>query len=514
MKKSRSSPFRFRTPAPLPYPVTLRPLRLQFSIRTSDPVQTNNLIDGRWVRASDGAALGVTNPASDALIAEVPSVGALEVRAAIDAAARAQPEWARRSAPDRGALVAALAHLMRRDAERLALLMTLEQGKPRAEARGEIDYAASFLENAAEEGKRLAGEIIPASTSDKRLLVLRQSVGLVAIITPWNFPSAMMTRKLGPALAAGCAVVIKPAEETPLSALAIGDLALEAGFPPGLINILTGDPRTIGDALLSDPRIRALSFTGSTAVGRLLMAKASDNLLRVSLELGGHAPFLVFDDADLDLAVAAAIACKFRNAGQACISANRFFVHERLAPEFARRFRLAIESLTVGDGAREGVHIGPLINDDAIRKVETHVRDALSLGATLSTGGRRVSLPGLADRFYAPTLLERVTPDMLISREETFGPVAALSTFTDEREAIARANATPFGLAAYFFTRDASRIWRVAEALEFGIIGVNDARPSTAQAPFGGVKHSGVGREGGRYAFDEYTELKYLSWRI
>lgn len=417
-------------------------------------------------------------------------------------------------ATQRGTLLSRLAALMHRDRDRLAKLMTAEQGKPLAEASGEIAYAASFLEWAAEEGKRLLGDIIPASVADKRILVIRQPVGVTAIITPWNFPAAMITRKLGPALAVGCTVVIKPAEETPLSALAIGELACEAGFPDGVINIVTGDPREIGDVLFDDPRIRKLSFTGSTEVGRLLMSKASKNLLRLSLELGGHAPFLVFDDADMERAVSAAVACKFRNAGQTCICANRFYVQAGVYDEFQARFAKAVDGMVVGDGAMQGTQIGPLINDQAMAKVQQHVDDALSNGASLVTGGKRIHMPGLADRFYQPTLLGGMTPDMLVAREETFGPVAPMARFEHEQEVIEQANASPFGLAAYFFTRDASRLMRVAEALEYGIIGANDGGPSTAQAPFGGVKHSGFGREGGKYAMDEYTEIKYISWGL
>jgi len=392
--------------------------------------------------------------------------------------------------------------------------MTMEQGKPLAEAKGEIAYAASFLDWAAEEGKRIYGDIVPSSAADKRILVLRQPVGVAAIITPWNFPAAMITRKLGPALASGCTVVIKPAEETPLSALAIGELACEAGIPPGVINIVTGDAATIGDALFSDNRVRKLSFTGSTEVGRLLMSKASRNLLRLSLELGGHAPFIVFDDADLDLAVPAAVACKFRNAGQTCICANRFYVQRGVAEEFTSRFAQAIGALRVGNGLENGVQIGPLINDAAVEKVESHVEDARMRGGDMPVGGKRITVAGLADRFYAPTLVSGMTPEMLLAREETFGPVAPVATFGDEAEVIALANASEYGLAAYFFTRSASRLMRVAEALEYGVIGANDGAPSTAQAPFGGMKHSGFGREGGRYAMDEYTELKYVSWRL
>jgi len=472
------------------------------------------LINGDWAEATDGGTVAVSNPATDEILASVPSIGAEQAASAIDSAFRAGPEWSQRTAADRGGLLWKLAECMRRDSDRLANLMTREQGKPLSEARGEIAYAASFLEWAAEEGKRLYGDIVPASATDKRIMVLRQPVGVTAIITPWNFPSAMITRKLGPALAAGCTAVIKPSELTPLSAIAIGELACEAGFPAGVINIVTGDAATIGDALFADDRVRKLSFTGSTAVGRVLMGKAAKNLLRLSLELGGHAPFIVFDDADLDVAVPAAVACKFRNAGQTCVCANRFYVQAGVYDEFNRRFAEAIGALTVGDGTRDGTQIGPLINDAAVEKTEAHVEDARAHGARVAAGGERVRLEGLADRFYRPTLLEGMTPDMLIAREETFGPVAPVAKFSDEREVIELANASEYGLAAYFFTRDASRLMRVAEALEYGIVGANDGAPSTAQAPFGGVKHSGFGREGGRYAMDEYTELKYVSWQL
>lgn len=477
-------------------------------------MQTNNLINGRWIEASTGAAFDVTNPATDEVIARVPSVGAAETTAAIDAAWNARTAWAAKTAGERGRLITALANLMRRDTDRLAALMTLEQGKPLAESRGEINYAISFLDWAAEEGKRIYGDIIPASTPDKRILVLRQPVGVTAIITPWNFPSAMITRKLGPALAAGCTVIIKPAAETPLSAIAIGELACEAGFPAGVINIVTGNPSEIGDAVFDDDRVRKLSFTGSTSIGRLLMTKASKNMLRLSLELGGHAPFIVFDDADLDRSVSAALACKFRNAGQTCICANRFYVQAGIYDEFNARFAEAIGGLRVGDGSHAGIDVGPLINDAAVEKVEAQIDNARSLGANILIGGQRRRIKGMTDRFFEPTLIEGMTPSMLIAREETFGPVAPIARFTDESEAIELANASEFGLAAYFFTRDASRLMRVAEALEYGIIGANDGGPSTAQAPFGGVKHSGFGREGGRYVMDEYTEIKYISWQL
>ena len=477
-------------------------------------MQTRNLIGGEWVAATDGASIPVTNPATDAQIAQIPSVGGDGARSAIEAASRAWPAWRAMPASERCAMLVRLADLMRRDADRLAALMTAEQGKPLAEAKGEIAYAASFLDWAGEEGKRHHGEIIPASTSAKRILVLRQPVGVCAIITPWNFPSAMITRKIGPALAAGCTVVIKPSELTPLSALAIGELSIEAGIPPGVVNIITGEARDIGAVIFDDDRVRKLSFTGSTGVGRTLMAQASKNLLRLSMELGGHAPFLVFDDADIELAAKAAVACKFRNAGQTCICANRFYVQAGVHDEFMARFASLVSELQVGEGTSPGVTVGPLINDGAMEKVESHVEDARTKGAGVVLGGARAKLDGLADRFYTPTLLSGMTPEMLICREETFGPVAAVSVFHVEQEAIDAANASEYGLAAYFFTRDASRLMRVAEALEYGIVGANDAAPSTAQAPFGGMKHSGFGREGGRYVMDEYTEIKYVSWGV
>lgn len=477
-------------------------------------MQTKNLINGQWVGSSHGATHDVINPANNQLIAKVPSLGREETRSAIDAAWNAKTAWATKAAGERGAMISKLANLMRRDIDRLAEIMTLEQGKPLAESRGEINYAISFLDWAAEEGKRLYGDIIPASTPDKRILVLRQPVGVCGIITPWNFPSAMITRKLGPALAAGCTVVIKPSEETPLSAIAIGELACEAGIPDGVINIVTGKASDIGDAMFDDDRVRKVSFTGSTNVGRLLMTKASKNLLRLSLELGGHAPFIVFDDANLERTVNAAIACKFRNAGQTCICANRFYVQSGIYDEFNGRFAEKIRQLKIGDGSKPGVEIGPLINDAAVEKVEAQIKDAQSHGATLLAGGNRCNIDGLADRFFEPTLLGGMTPEMLISHEETFGPVAPVAMFSDEQEVIELANSSEYGLAAYFFTRDASRLMRVAEALEYGIVGANDGGPSTAQAPFGGVKHSGFGREGGKYVMDEYTEIKYVSWQL
>ncbi len=478
-------------------------------------IETRNLLGGQWVGAADGRTFPVTDPATDREIARVPLCGAAETRQAVEAAARAWPDWRRLTAGERGDLLRALADLMMRDRPRLAHLMTLEQGKPITESRGEIAYAASFLYWAAEEGKRLYGETIPAGHRDKRILVLRQPIGVVAAITPWNFPSAMITRKLGPALACGNTFIVKPAEQTPLSAIALGELALEAGLPPGVISIITGDPKAIGGEIFSNSAVRKVSFTGSTEVGKILMKQAADHVVRLSLELGGHAPFIVFEDADIDAAVAGAMASKFRNTGQTCVCANRFFVHESVYEKFAAGLSHAMAALRVGAGFDESVHIGPLIDDDAVAKVKSHVSDALDRGAALRTGGQLVSVgPGFADRFFAPTLIDGLTGEMRISSEETFGPVAPLRAFTSDEEAIALANDSPFGLAAYFYTRDAGRLMRVAEALEYGIVGANDGLPSTAQAPFGGVKQSGFGREGGRHVMHEYTNIKYVSWGL
>jgi succinate-semialdehyde dehydrogenase/glutarate-semialdehyde dehydrogenase len=477
-------------------------------------VQTRNLIAGEWVSADSGETFDVLNPANDRVVASVPLSGASETRRAIDAAHGAFPAWRDLPAAERAGKLRKFFDLMHRDADRLARLMTAEQGKPLSEAKGEIGYAASFLEWSAEEAKRVYGETIPASASNKRILVIRQPVGVCAIVTPWNFPSAMITRKIGPALAAGCTVVIKPAEDTPLSAIALGELAIEAGIPAGVVNIVTGEAKDIGGEMLSNKKVRKLSFTGSTEVGQLLMKQASQNLLRLSMELGGHAPFIVFEDADVDKAVAGAVGSKFRNGGQTCICPNRFYVHEKIREEFVAKLGKAMESIRVGEGTQEGVQVGPMINDDAMDKIERHVEDARSKGAKVPVGGKRAKFAGLADRFYTPTLLDGMTGDMLCAREETFGPVAPVGSFRSDDEAVEAANNSDFGLAGYFYTRDASRLMRVAERLEYGIVGANDAAPSTAQAPFGGVKHSGFGREGGKYVMDEYTAIKYISWGL
>lgn len=479
-----------------------------------DKLKSDNLINGRWVKADSGKTVDVTDPATDEVIAVIPDAGGAETKRAIDAAHEAFEPWAKRPAAERGKLVRKLGELMLRDADRLAAIMTAEQGKPLSEAKGEINYAAAFLEWAAGEAPRMYGETIPANSNDKRIIVMRQPVGVCAIITPWNFPAAMITRKLGPALAAGCTAVIKPAELTPLSAIAIGELAIEAGLPAGTVNILTGDSKTISKPMFEDSRVRKLSFTGSTPVGQMLMKQASENLLRLSMELGGHAPFIVFDDADLDRAVSAAVACKFRNAGQTCICANRFYVQSGIYDAFMDRFAAAVSKLKVGRGTQDGVDIGPLINDKAVEKVAEHVDDAKSKGATIKVGGERAKLDGLANRFYAPTVIDGMTPDMKCASEETFGPVAPVARFEKDQEAIDAANDTPYGLASYFFTSNATRLMRTAEALEYGIVGANDAAPSTAQAPFGGLKHSGFGREGGKYVMDEYTSVKYVSWGL
>ncbi|WP_052553333.1 NAD-dependent succinate-semialdehyde dehydrogenase [Enhygromyxa salina] len=480
--------------------------------RQKTNVQTRNLINGEWRDAPSGATFEVTNPATDEVIAKVPNGGAEQAKAAIAAARAALPGWRALPAAERAAPLARLADLMLEQREALATLLTREQGKPLAESRGEISYAASFITWAAEEAKRVYGETVPSSRPDQRILVLRQPVGVVAAITPWNFPSAMITRKLGPALAAGCTMIVKPAEQTPLSAFAIAELALQAGIPAGVLNIITGDAAAIGQVIFADPTVRKVSFTGSTEVGQKLMVAAAANVVRLSLELGGHAPFLVFDDANIDAAVSGAIKSKFRNAGQTCVCPNRFFVQAGVYDEFVAKLAAALEPMQIGSGLDEGVSVGPLIDDAAVAKVRDHIDDARSHGATLRLGGKIFSpAAGLTERFCQPTVLENVNTSMKVSHEETFGPVAPVRRFTHEAEAIELANDSPYGLASYFYTRDNARLWRVAEALEYGIVGANDGGPSTAQAPFGGVKMSGIGREGGRYVMHEYLDIKYVS---
>jgi succinate-semialdehyde dehydrogenase/glutarate-semialdehyde dehydrogenase len=468
---------------------------------------------GTWTPKHE-PALTVTDPATDAVVGYVPRMSNEDVRTVISASEKALISWRRTTALERSNILHSFGALLMQHQERLAHLLTREQGKPLSEALGEIRYAASFLEWSAGEARRIYGQLVPAPRDNQRIMVLKQPIGVTAAITPWNFPSAMITRKLGPALAAGCTMVVKPSELTPLSALALVELAHEAGLPPNVFSVVTGDPEPIGDALMSHKAVRMLSFTGSTAVGRILMKKASRNVMRLGLELGGHAPFIVFDDADIEQAVAAAIACKFRNAGQTCICANRFLIQRTILDVFVERFQNAVTDLQLGHGLEDGVSIGPLINDRAVSKVIEHLDDAVERGAKLLTGGKVVAPEGLTSRFISPTVIRDVTPDMRIFHEETFGPVAPITAFDTEEEAVSLANATDYGLAAYFFTKDASRLMRVAEQLEYGIVGANDGAPSTAEAPFGGMKQSGLGREGGHFAVEEYLEVKYVSWRI
>ncbi len=466
------------------------------------------LIDGRWRDADAGGRCEVRNPASGALLGTVPDMAAAETRRAIDAAHAAFPAWAKKTAKERAQILRRMHDLMMQHQHDLAVLMTAEQGKPLAEALGEVAYSASYFEWFGEQAKRMDGDTIPGHAADKRILTLRQPVGVVAAITPWNFPSAMLGRKLGPALAAGCTVVCKPALQTPFSALALGVIGERAGLPPGVMNIVTGTAApAIGAEMTANPKVRKLGFTGSTAVGKQLMAQCATDLKRLSLELGGNAPFIVFDDADLDAAVAGAIASKFRNTGQTCVCANRLFVQAGVYEAFAEKLVAAVRALRVGDGLRGETDQGPLIDARALAKVEAHIADALAKGARLAIGGRHHPLGGT---FFEPTVLLDANDDMLLAREETFGPVAPLLRFESEDEVVRRANATEFGLAAYFYTRDLARSWRVSEALQAGMVGINTGLISTEVAPFGGVKQSGSGREGSKHGLDDYTELKYV----
>jgi succinate-semialdehyde dehydrogenase/glutarate-semialdehyde dehydrogenase len=467
----------------------------------------HGFIDGVWRGADDGTTLPVQNPATLERLGTVPNMGAAETRRAIDAAARAMPSWAARTAKERAVILRRWFDLMLANQDDLAILMTAEQGKPLAESKGEIAYAASFIEWFAEEAKRLYGDIIPGHQADKRIMVLRQPVGVVAAITPWNFPSAMITRKAGPALAAGCTLVLKPATLTPYSALALAELAARAGIPAGVFNVVTGSATAIGGEMTANAKVRKLTFTGSTDVGKKLMVQCAGTMKKLSLELGGNAPFIVFDDADLDAAVQGAIASKYRNTGQTCVCANRLLVQDGVYDAFAAKLKEAVSRLRVGDGLASVTDQGPLIDAKAVAKVEEHIADALSKGASLALGGRRHALGGT---FFEPTILLGVTPAMLVAREETFGPIAPLFRFETEAQAIAMANDTEFGLAAYLYTRDLARSWRVAEAIEYGIVGLNTGIISTEVAPFGGVKESGTGREGSRYGILDYTEMKYV----
>jgi succinate-semialdehyde dehydrogenase/glutarate-semialdehyde dehydrogenase len=463
------------------------------------------LIDGEWVSGDDWII--VDNPATGAVLGRVPKLGREETERAIAAAERVQPAWSALLAADRARILRRFHDLMIERIDDLAALLTAEQGKPIAEAKGEIRYAAAFIEWYAEEAKRIYGEVVPPHAADKRIIVLKQPIGVVAAITPWNFPAAMITRKIGPALAAGCTAIVKPASQTPFTALAIAALAEEAGIPAGVLNVVTGGAADIGAALLDSPAVRKLSFTGSTEVGAALYARSAPTIKKLSLELGGNAPFIVFSDADIDAAVEGAIASKFRNAGQTCVCANRLYAQADIYDAFVARLAEAAAALRVGDGRAADTQIGPLIDAAAVAKVEEHVADALDKGGAIVTGGRRGSF---GDRYYVPTVIRDVTHDMLVTREETFGPVAPVIRFERDEDVVAMANATPFGLAAYFYARDIGRIWKVAEAIEAGIVGVNTGLISTEVAPFGGVKLSGLGREGSRHGIEEYLEIKYV----
>lgn len=468
-------------------------------------IKQHAYIDGKWVGEP---GMAVTDKATGEEIARVPDMGAAETRLAIEAAHRAFPEWSQRLAKERSQILRRWYDLIIENADELAMILSLEQGKPLAEAKGEIVYGSGFVEFFAEQAKRIYGETIPTFKADARIVVVKQPIGVVAAVTPWNFPNAMITRKVTPALAAGCTAVVKPAEDTPLSALALAALAEEAGIPPGVLNIITtSNPVPVGSEFTSNEKVRLVTFTGSTEVGRILMRQSADTIKKVSLELGGNAPFIVFDDADLDKAVQGAMASKYRNAGQTCVCANRIYVQAGVYEAFTEKLAAAAGDLKVGPGREAGVTIGPLINVDGLAKVEEHVADAIAKGATVVIGGKQHALGGT---FYEPTVLTGVTADMKVAREETFGPVAPLFRFADEADVIAQANNTPFGLAAYFYARDIGRVWRVAEALEFGMVGINEGMMSTEMAPFGGVKQSGLGREGSHHGIEEFVEQKYL----
>ena len=479
------------------------------NLKNPDLLREQAYIDGQWVDADGGESFPVTNPADGSLVAEVPQMGAAETRRAIEAANAAWPAWRAKTAKERAAVLRRWFDLMVANKDDLAAIMTAEQGKPLAESAGEVLYGASFIEWFAEEGKRVYGDVIPSHLADRRILTLKQSVGVVGIVTPWNFPNAMITRKAGPALAAGCPVVAKPASETPLSALALAVLAEEAGLPAGVFNIVTSThSREIGKELTESPLVRKFSFTGSTEVGKSLIRQCASTVKKVSMELGGNAPFIVFDDADLEAAVKGAIASKYRNAGQTCVCANRIYVQDGIHDAFVAQFTAAVRALKVGRGEESGVNVGPMISQSAIDKVEELMSDAKSKGARVIEGGAPHELGGL---FYQPTVVSDVTADMAFAREEIFGPVAPVFRFKTEAEVIELANATEFGLAAYFYARDLGRVWRVAEGLEYGMVCINDGILSTEVAPFGGVKESGIGREGSKYGIDEYVEIKYVA---
>jgi succinate-semialdehyde dehydrogenase/glutarate-semialdehyde dehydrogenase len=464
-------------------------------------------IDGQWIDADAGASVAVTNPATGAVIGNIPKMGGDETRRAIEAANRSWPGWRKLAARQRAAILRRWYELMLENIDDLALIMTVEQGKPLAEARGEVLYAASYLEWFGEEAKRAYGETIPEPSGDRRIVVLKEPIGVCAAITPWNFPAAMITRKAGAALAAGCPIVVKPATQTPYSALALAVLAEEAGVPPGVFSVITGAASAIGAEMTSNPTVRKLSFTGSTEVGRVLMAQSAPTIKKLSMELGGNAPFIVFDDADLDAAVEGALASKFRNTGQTCVCANRLYVQDGVYEAFAAKLVAAVGKLKVGDGTHENVTQGPLIDQNAVDKIEEHIADAVARGARIAVGGKR---HGLGHTFFEPTVVLDASADMLVAKEETFGPLAPLFRFHSDDEVVGLANDTEFGLASYFYTRDIGRVWRVAEGLEYGMVGINTGLLSNEAAPFGGVKQSGLGREGSRHGLDDYLVVKYL----
>ena len=478
-----------------------------FSLQDADLLRQQAFIGGRWCDADNGATFEVTNPATGEILATVPKMGAAETRRAIEAAKNAFADWRRKPAKDRSALLRRWNDLIVENVDDLGKLMTAEQGKPLAEAKGEVLYAASFIEWFAEEAKRVYGDTIPSPWNDRRLVVIKEPIGVCAAITPWNFPAAMITRKAGPALASGCTMVAKPAESTPLSALALAVLAERAGIPAGVFNVLTGDPRNIGGEMTSNPDVRKVTFTGSTEVGRILMKQSADTIKKLSLELGGNAPFIVFDDADLDAAVEGAIVSKYRNAGQTCVCANRLIIQSGVYDAFAEKLVAAVKELKVGNGLEPDVLQGPLIDESAVEKIEDHIQDAVSKGARVLLGGKRHAL---GQTFFEPTVLADVTPKMKVAREETFGPLAPLFRFERDEDAIRLANDTEFGLASYFYSRDVGRIWRAAESLESGIVGINTGLISNEVAPFGGVKQSGLGREGSYLGMEEFVEVKYL----
>jgi succinate-semialdehyde dehydrogenase/glutarate-semialdehyde dehydrogenase len=477
------------------------------SLKDSQLLRQRAYIAGRWCEADNRKSFPVTNPATGEMLAQVPDMEAAETRRAIEAAKAAWPEWRRKTAKERATLLRKWHDLMMANVDDLAWIMTAEQGKPLAESKDEISYAASFIEWFAEEGKRVYGDTIPSPWNDRRLLVVKEPVGVCCAITPWNFPAAMITRKAGPALAAGCTMVVKPAESTPLSAFALAVLAERAGIPAGVLNVLTGEPRAIGGEMTSNPDVRKITFTGSTGVGRLLMRQSADTIKKLSLELGGNAPLIVFDDADLDAAVEGTIISKFRNSGQTCVCANRVYVQHGVYDAYAEKLVVAVKQLKVGNGLEPGVLQGPLIDEAAVEKAEDHISDAVSKGARVLLGGKRHSL---GHTFFEPTVLADVTAKMKVAREETFGPVAPLFRFYKDEEAVQLSNDTEFGLASYFFGRDIGRIWRVADQLEYGMVGINTGLISTEAAPFGGIKQSGLGREGSHYGIDEFLEVKYL----